>query len=125
MIKNVLGFLGLFPLDVVGVLPHMHLLGKEIRMDRVSPSGEVTPMVRIDNWDFDWQSTYYYVEPVPLHAEDRLEVVAIYDNSSGNPNNPNDPPIPVSWGERTEDEMCIVFFLVEVPDLCVFGLCPN
>ncbi len=124
-LRNSLQASGVFPLDIINVLPHMHLLGKEIRMDKISPSGESTPMVYIDDWDFDWQDFYTYKTPVKLNLDDRLVVRAIYDNSAGNPRNPNDPPIPVGWGDFTTDEMCIVFFTVDVPDLCRFplGLC--
>ena len=114
---------GIFPADIISVVPHMHLLGREISMEKVTPSGERTPMVYIDDWDFDWQGFYGYVEPIPFHAEDRLEVVAIYDNSEANPLNPNSPPIPVGWGERTSDEMCIVFAIFRVRSLCGLGLC--
>ena len=114
---------GIFPADIIIVAPHMHLLGKEIRMEKVSPSGERTPMIYIDDWDFDWQDFYTYVEPLELNAEDRLEVVAIYDNSEANPWNPNSPPLPVGWGERTTDEMCIAFAILRVPNLCGLGIC--
>ena len=126
-LRSVLESSGLFPLDIINVLPHMHLLGKEIRMDKVSASGETTPMVYIDDWDFDWQDFYTYKEPMKLHLDDRLVVRASYDNSSNNPHNPNNPPIPVGWGESTTDEMCIVFFTLDIPDLCQFplGLCDS
>ena len=39
----------------------------------------------------------------------KVELVAYFDNSSENPNNPHDPPKPVRWGEKTTDEMCIAF----------------
>ena len=124
-LKATLTAWGVFPLDITAVAPHMHLLGKQIRMDKVSSSGERTPMILIDDWNFDWQSFYTYVEPVPLGLDDRLEVVAIYDNSENNPRNPNSPPQAVGWGDRTTDEMCIVFFQVDIPNLCFFGLCRN
>jgi len=38
-----------------------------------------------------------------------VRVTAIYDNSDGNPKNPNNPIVPVGWGERTTDEMCLAF----------------
>ena len=114
---------GIFPAEIISVVPHMHLLGREISMEKVSPSGERTPMIYIDDWDFDWQGFYGYVEPIPFRAEDRLEVVAVYDNSEGNPRNPNSPPIPVGWGERTTDEMCIVFAIFRVRSVCGWGLC--
>ena len=116
-LRGFLTLLGFFPANIIAVLPHMHTLGREIRMDKISPDGAVTPMIYIDDWDFDWQDMYMYAQPVQMNAEDRLEVVAYYDNSADNPNNPNDPPIDVRWGDRTVDEMCIVFFVVEVPRL--------
>ncbi len=116
---------GIFPVDIINVLPHMHKLGQEIRMDKISSDGTRTPMVYIDDWDFNWQDFYYYVEPVKFNIGDRLEVSAIYDNSTSNPNNPNNPPRSVGWGNGSDDEMCIVFFTVVLPDLCRFplGLC--
>ena len=38
-----------------------------------------------------------------------IEVDAVYDNSAANPNNPNDPPAVVTFGEQTTNEMCFVF----------------
>src|SRR5207249_8329767 len=34
-----------------------------------------------------------------------IELLAAWDNSAGNARNPNRPPQPVRWGERTVDEM--------------------
>ena len=55
---NLLEQNGAFPLDIINVAPHMHLLGQEIRLDKVSASGEKTPMIYIDDWEFDWQDIY-------------------------------------------------------------------
>ncbi|MEZ5402910.1 MAG: hypothetical protein R2729_24750 [Bryobacteraceae bacterium] len=94
---------------VVSVFPHMHLLGRQIKADIVSPRGEETPLVYIDNWDFNWQGPYTYVEPVALPAFSRVRLSCRYDNTEGNPRNPNNPLKTVTWGEGTEDEMCLVF----------------
>ena len=90
------------------IVPHMHRLGREIRVDAVYPGGSQRPMIYIDDWDFDWQAFYYYREPVPLPPGTRLELKAVYDNSASNPRNPFDPPREVRWGEETTDEMCLV-----------------
>ena len=42
-------------------------------------------------------------------------MTAFYDNSTGNPNNPSNPPVAVYWGERTTDEMCLTFLSVKLP----------
>ena len=93
---------------VFAVTPHMHLLGRQIRLDRFAGGGE-TPMVYIDDWSFDWQDTYTYKEATVIEPGDRVELQAWYDNTAANPFNPNQPPRDVGWGERTVDEMCIVF----------------
>ena len=45
-----------------------------------------------------------------------LDLVATFDNSVANPRNPNQPPRLVHWGEKTTDEMCLVFLGVTLPD---------
>jgi hypothetical protein len=91
------------------VLPHMHWLGRSINVDALLPDGTEQRLVEIRDWDFDWQDTYTFTKPIPLPAGSKLRVRSVYDNSEGNERNPNSPPIDVSWGERTVDEMCLAF----------------
>jgi mono/diheme cytochrome c family protein len=97
-----------------GVIPHMHLLGREMQVRAVLPDGAVRPLVWITDWDFHWQETYYFKEPVKLPQGSRLELVAYYDNSAKNPDNPNHPPQTVRWGEQTTDEMCLAVLGVTI-----------
>ena len=46
---------------------------------------------------------------MPRRLGTGLFLSARYDNSAGNPRNPNNPPKAVGWGENTTDEMCIGF----------------
>ncbi len=94
------------------VTPHMHLLGKDMRVTATLPDGSQQPIVWIRNWDFNWQETYMFRDPVSLPAGTRLDLLAHYDNTAENPNNPHDPPRLVRWGDQTEDEMCIAFIEV-------------
>lgn len=103
-----------FPLKLWLVAPHMHLLGKEMTVQMQRPDGSTECLIRIDDWDFNWQGAYRYAAPVAVPAGSRLSLTAYYDNSSNNPRNPNDPPRPVSWGEATTDEMCLAFLGVTV-----------
>jgi peroxiredoxin len=104
------------PMDVTAraIIPHMHLLGREIKVTATLPNGLVKPLVWIRNWDFNWQETYAFKEPVKLPRGTQITVVAYYDNSTKNPNNPNNPPKLVRWGEETTDEMCVAFLGVTV-----------
>lgn len=94
---------------VLNVTPHMHLLGKDMKLTATLPDGTVRPLIFIQRWDFNWQESYQYKTPVRLPKGTRLDLVAHYDNSAGNPSNPNSPPKEVTWGEQTSSEMCIAF----------------
>lgn len=96
----------------MAVTPHMHLLGREIALEARRPDGTREPLLRIDRWDFNWQETYRYEEPVPLPTGTRLHLETVWDNSAANPANPSKPPRDVRWGEQTTDEMGIVFLEV-------------
>ena len=97
------------PTDVhaIGITPHMHWLGQEMTVTATLPNGTVTPLIRIKEWDFNWQDEYQYARPVALPRGTRLDLEAYYDNSSANPRNPNSPPKDVRFGERPGDEMCL------------------
>jgi len=97
-------------IKVLGVSPHMHLLGKQMKLEVTLPgSKKPACMVNIPAWDFKWQGTYTYQEPLVLPGGSKIKLTAFYDNSTANPFNPNNPPKTVTWGEQTTDEMCLAF----------------
>ncbi len=102
------------PIDLVAhaVTPHMHLLGRDIAMSVTFPDGRVQDLIKIDDWDFNWQYSYFFQQPLDLPKGSVLNVVSHYDNTSANPHNPNKPPKLVKWGEATTDEMCVGFIAV-------------
>ncbi len=103
--------------ELIGTTPHMHYLGREMKIWAELPDGggEV-PLVHVDDWDFRWQGQYLYAEPFRLPAGTVLHLRAVYDNSDSNPDNPSHPPQRVTWGEETTDEMCIGFFQLTTED---------
>jgi mono/diheme cytochrome c family protein len=102
------------PIDVEvrGLFPHMHLLGKQIKVTAFPPHGEPISLLRIDDWDFNWQTFYQCAEPVKLAAGTRVVLDAIHDNSAENIHNPSQPPERVVWGEETRNEMTVAFLQV-------------
>jgi mono/diheme cytochrome c family protein len=97
------------PCDVhaVCIFPHMHMLGKEMKVWAETPDGKTVPLIWIKDWDFNWQGAYFYQQPILLAKGTVLKLTAAYDNSADNPANPNNPPKDVHWGEQTADEMCL------------------
>ena len=94
---------------LLATMPHMHLLGRDMRIIAHPPTGKPIDLIWIQDWDFNWQDIYYYSQPIFLPVGTRISLVAHYDNSKDNPTNPHNPPIPVGWGDKTTDEMCIGF----------------
>jgi hypothetical protein len=94
---------------VLGVTPHMHMIGRTMRVTAELPDKTVKPLVYIPDWDFNWQLNYMFKEPVKLKGGSQVKLVATYDNSTKNPRNPYNPPKSITWGESTRDEMCIAF----------------
>jgi peroxiredoxin len=91
------------------IMPHMHLLGKKIKVTMKPPGGKKQTLLEIDSWDYNWQETYFLKKPLPLAVDTVLALEAVYDNSEDNVNNPNNPPRLVTFGEQTTNEMCFVF----------------
>jgi hypothetical protein len=96
----------------------MHTLAREVKVTAVLPSGTTRPLIWIKDWNFNWQDRYFYKEFIPFPRGTRVECEAFYDNSAGNPLNPNRPPREVRWGEATTEEMlfCPVYVVADRPD---------
>jgi peroxiredoxin len=91
------------------VMPHMHMIGRKIKVTMQPPTGDPVTLLAIKEWDYNWQETYILKKPLQVKAGTRFDVEAYYDNSSKNPNNPNNPPKTVTFGQQTTNEMCFVF----------------
>lgn len=110
---------GTIPNDclLLSFFPHMHLRGKKFEYNIIhpngTPGGAVQTLLRV-NYNFYWQLSYRLAKPLFLKAGTELQAVAWFDNSKGNPHNP-DPDVAVRWGDQTYDEMMVGFFDVAVP----------
>ncbi len=91
--------------DVLGIYPHAHYLGKTMEGYALLPSGEKKWLVLIKDWDINRQSVYRFRKPVFLPRGSVLHMRYTYDNSTANIRNPNNPPVRVKAGNRSVDEM--------------------
>ncbi len=99
---------------VVGVWPHMHVLGSHINVRVVHEDDTETCVMNQDGWDFHNQVPVLLKEPITVTAGDRVDLTCEWDNSADNPNQFNDPPEDVQFGEGTENEMCFAFTYVRL-----------
>jgi peroxiredoxin len=101
------------PQDMVlhSAFPHMHLIGKEMKVTMTLPDGgATTTLIHIKDWDFNWQETYFFQKPIMVPMGTRFDLEAVYDNSAKNPANPFNPPRTIFTGLETTDEMCAILF---------------
>ena len=103
--------------QVIWAYPHMHLLGRKISIDVKMPDKSIVNGIAIDDWDFNWQGSYAFMQPLAVPGGATILLNCNYDNSAENRRNPNNPLVPVVWGERTTDEMCIGFVGLVSPKL--------
>jgi tetratricopeptide (TPR) repeat protein len=95
------------PVDVqaLSVYPHAHYLATLLEVWAQLPDGTRQGLLHIPHWDFNWQDAYQYAEPLALPAGSIIIMRYVYDNSAGNPRNPNRPPRRVTYGPNSTDEM--------------------
>jgi len=91
--------------EVLVVYPHAHYLGRQLEGWATHPDGTTRSLIRIDDWDFNWQDVYRYREPVRLPRGTTVGMRWTFDNSADNPRQRNDPPRRVTAGNRSSDEM--------------------
>lgn len=105
-----------FPPDaeLLAINAHMHVRGKSFRYDLEVPGEPLRTIADIPHYDFNWQTTYVYQDPIPVPPGSRILCEAVYDNSEQNLNNPN-PDDFVTFGDQTWDEMLIGYYLFAVP----------
>ncbi|HEX3800649.1 MAG TPA: cytochrome c [Verrucomicrobiae bacterium] len=101
-------------IDGVGIGAHAHYLATVMKMTATLPGGDVKTLLNITDWDFAWQDRYYFKDLVALPQGTKLDVEIHWDNSAENPHNPSIPPVRVTWGEESKDEMGTIT-LIAVP----------
>ncbi len=93
---------------VLALTPHMHYLGRKVRVRARTPGGTEETLLEIRRWNFNWQDRYRLEEPVYLPAGTVVSAEWVFDNSADNPSNPSDPPRHVTFGPDSTDEMAEV-----------------
>jgi hypothetical protein len=90
--------------SILATFPHSHLLCTSL-INYAYAGTDTVPLIRINDWDFEWQGYYNYRYPVKVPSGYVMKATHVYDNTSSNPNNPNNPPQQVYAGFSTTDEM--------------------
>ncbi len=95
------------PMDayILAIYPHAHNLGHVLEAYATLPGGNREWLIRIPNWDRNWEAVYRYEVPVLLPKGAVISMRFHYDNSAANIRNPHNPPQRVRAGNKVSDEM--------------------
>ena len=86
------------PVTVWGALPHAHTNAQKMHVE-----SDAGCLVDIPAWDFHWQQMYFFEQPQVVAKGQALRLTCTYDNPGA---------APLTWGEKTSDEMCLNYFYV-------------
>jgi tetratricopeptide (TPR) repeat protein len=98
--------------EVQAVQPHAHYRARDVQGIATLPDGSTRWLIYIKDWDFRWQHVYRYVTPLMLPKGTTVSVRYTFDNSANNPRNPQLPPVRVTWGQWSQDEMADLWIQV-------------
>jgi len=85
-------------------MPHMHQRGVKQYAMLEHGDGSEECIADVPQWDFEWQLTYFYEEPVDMAFSDRLHVSCTYDTSE------DEAATLPGWG--TNNEMCLLVMMI-------------
>ena len=101
--------------EIYGADLHMHMLGSRGELALVRADGTRECLLRVDDWKFEWQETFFLKLPVTVGPGDSLYLECHWDNTAENQYIANGERLPVQdvwWGDGSRDEMCLGNFLV-------------
>lgn len=95
------------PLDLLGVLPHMHGRGRTYEL-HLQSGAQDSCIARVDDWDTHWQNLYWYRTPLVMDASTSLRLTCTYDTRDA------ESPVLPGWGSG--NEMCTATMLAAFPE---------
>jgi hypothetical protein len=102
--------------ELVGLMPHMHVRGKAARFDLEHADGKKETILNVPRYDFNWQ--LWYDTSIKVAKGTTMKVYAWYDNSANNKFNPN-PNATVYYGDQTWEEMHFPSYGLVLNDLSI------
>jgi Domain of unknown function (DUF3471)/Copper type II ascorbate-dependent monooxygenase, C-terminal domain len=101
-------------IQVLSLMPHMHIRGKDMKYEVVYPDGRRETLLSVPRYVFHWQTLYTLKRPLAIPGGTKFVVTAHFNNSSMNMHNP-DSTKAIRHGSSTYDEMMIGFVNYTVP----------
>lgn len=94
---------------IIAAGPHMHLLGRSLKMVLNPDTPNEQVILDVKNYDFDNQVAQVLAQPIKVKSGEIIRVQCTFDPTLRQllPSLRNLPPRYVTWGEGSSDEMCL------------------
>jgi hypothetical protein len=95
--------------SIVAAGPHMHLLGRSLKMTLNPGREDAKVIIDVPNYNFDDQSAIFLKTPIAVNPGDTIRVECTFDPTLRQkiPQLKSLEPRYVTWGEGSSDEMCL------------------
>ena len=97
-------------IELYDLTPHMHYIGKSVKVDVILPDGTEKPLLNLIDWDLRWQNVYTLRELTLIPKGSIIRGEFVFDNSDENSDNPYFPSQDMFWGWGSNDEMIEIYF---------------
>jgi hypothetical protein len=109
------------PAEIIGISPHMHLLGQTFKQTLSGGGADNTCLVQVDDWKEGWQIDYLFKPSAYIKAANGMTISqeCVYSNRPedqgiGPDGKPYTPQL-TSFGEDTRNEMCLGYVWYRQP----------
>ncbi len=89
---------------LIGLHPEMGPLAKNLLVSATYPDGLTKTLMWLPEYKRKWMASYIFEEPIAAPLGTKIDLVAHYNNTTDNWDNPNNPPADVKAGNSRADE---------------------
>lgn len=95
-------------MSVLGLVPHLHHVGRLVDVYMVTPDQKKVNLLRINEWVYLWQTRYMFRQPIKAPKGSTIYMHVVYDNTTSNPNQPNNPLQAIRYDVCSNQEMLVL-----------------
>ena len=101
---------------LIGINPYMGALATDLLVKATYPDGLTRTLMWIPEYKKRWTASYQFERPIAAPEGTRIELIAHYDNTEDNWDNPNSPPIDVPSGTGGGEEQLVAMISYMLDD---------
>ena len=95
-------------ISILGLVPHLHFIGRMVEIYAMTPDCRKINLFKSNVWEYLWQGRYMFPRPIHVPSGSTVYMNVLYDNTAGNPVQPNDPIVDIRYDNYSNQEMMVL-----------------